>query len=264
MNPEQPELLIPDATPAAGPGPVVTLPPAVAAVMTPMELLSIAIQKGADLAQMEKLMDLQERWERNEARKAFYAALAAFKAAPPTITKNKTVDFSTSKGRTTYDHATLDEVALKIGAALAPHGLSFRWEPSQAQGRIRVTCYLQHVLGHTESVFLEGPADDSGNKNAIQQVGSTVTYLQRYTLLSITGMAVQDQDDDGRGSSDPAAPAQLQELLDAITEAKDIPSLSAAFNAAYKVAEASGSESAKRDVMDAKNVRQAQLKGASR
>src|SRR5207245_959863 len=37
------------------------------------------------------------------------------------------------------------------------------------------------------------------SKNAVQAVGSTVSYLQRYTLLAGTGMAAADQDDDGRG-----------------------------------------------------------------
>ena len=41
--------------------------------------------------------------------------------------------------------------------------------------------------------------DDTGKKNSIQQVASTVTYLERYTFLSITGLAVEDQiDDDGQ------------------------------------------------------------------
>lgn len=39
--------------------------------------------------------------------------------------------------------------------------------------------------------------DNSGSKNAIQAVGSTVTYLQRYTLLAATGLAAAGQDDDG-------------------------------------------------------------------
>ncbi len=108
--------------------------PAASPAATPMMLLQIAMDQGADLDRLERLMQMQERWEQNEARKAFTMALAAFKANPPVITKNKTVDFNTPKGRTTYDHATLDEVALKIGAALAPHGLSFRWAVEQKEG----------------------------------------------------------------------------------------------------------------------------------
>lgn len=168
-----------------------------ATAITPMGMLQIAVQQGADLDKLTKLMDLQERWEANESRKAFVSAMSAFKANPPDIFKNKHVSFTTQKGKTEYDHATLDQVSLAIGTALSQHGLSHRWVTDQADGRIKVTCILTHSMGHSESVSLQSSADDSGGKNSIQAIGSAVTYLQRYTLLAATGMAVQDQDDDG-------------------------------------------------------------------
>lgn len=164
--------------------------------ITPMGMLQIAVQQGADLDKLEKLMQLQERWESNEARKAFVSAMSSFKANPPEIFKNKHVKF----GNTEYDHATLDNVSIAIGESLSKHGLSHRWETSQTEGKIKVTCVITHNLGHSEEVALESTADTSGAKNSIQAIGSTVTYLQRYTLLAATGMAVQDQDDDGKGS----------------------------------------------------------------
>ena len=42
-----------------------------AQAVTPMQMLQIAVEQGADLDRLEKLMDMQERWEANEARKAF-------------------------------------------------------------------------------------------------------------------------------------------------------------------------------------------------
>ena len=96
------------------------------AAVTPMAMLQMAIERGADVAMLERLMALQERWEANEARKAFIAALSAFKADPPTVVKNKSVAFGQGDRRTAYDHATLDQVASVIGAALAAHGLAHR------------------------------------------------------------------------------------------------------------------------------------------
>jgi hypothetical protein len=171
-----------------------------AAAITPMAMIQIAVQQGADIEKLTKLMDLQERYEANEARKAFVSAMSAFKANPPDIFKNKHVSFTTQKGKTEYDHATLDQVSMAIGTALSRHGLSHRWVTDQSDGRIKVTCIITHSLGHSESVSLQSSADDSGGKNSIQAIGSAVTYLQRYTLLAATGMAVQDQDDDAKGS----------------------------------------------------------------
>lgn len=171
--------------------------------VTPMRLLEIATQQNADVDKLGVLMELQLKWEANEARKAFVTALNTFKANAPKISKNKAVDFTSQKGRTHYRHATLDNVSEVIGAALAEVGISHRWETEQLDGgMIRVTCILTHAMGHSEKVWLQAGRDESGNKNNIQAVGSTVTYLQRYTLLAATGMAVQDQDDDGAGGKD--------------------------------------------------------------
>lgn len=192
------------------------------AATTPAAMIALAIDRGADVATLERLMALQERWEAAEARKAFVAALAKFKAAPPAIAKNKHVRFVNKTGTVTeYDHATLDQVASVIGAALSLHGLSHRWETEQGDGgRIRVTCILQHVMGHAERVTLQASPDESGGKNNIQAVGSTVSYLQRYTLLAATGLAASDQDDDAGGMApgEMISAAEKQELVDLLRE----------------------------------------------
>lgn len=167
------------------------------AAVTPAQMLQIAVERGADLDKLEKLMQLQERWEANEARKSFVAALNAFKSSPPTISKNKHVTYGEGSKKTEYDHATLDNVVNVIAPALSSHGLTHRWSTDQGEGGIAVTCTLTHAQGHSESVTLRAPADQSGGKNNIQAIASTVTYLQRYTLLSITGLAVQGMDTDG-------------------------------------------------------------------
>jgi hypothetical protein len=85
---------------------------------------------------------------------------------------------------------------------------------------IRVTCVLQHVLGHGERVTLQAAPDQSGNKNHIQAVGSTVTYLERYTLLASTGLAAKDQDDDAEagGAGAMISAQEIQRLADMLRE----------------------------------------------
>lgn len=168
---------------------------AVAPSATPADLLRIAVENGADLDRLEKLMALQERWEANEARKAYVAAMTAFKAEPLTIIKGKKVEYT----GTSYMHAELSDVTGVICPALARHQLSHRWDVAQDADRITVDCVITHVLGHSEKVTMQAMPDNSGKKNAIQQVASTITYLQRYTLLAATGVATKGQDDDGQG-----------------------------------------------------------------
>lgn len=170
----------------------------VAVAQNPLAMVADAVQRGTDPATIKALMDLAERFEANEARKAYVTALNAFKNNPPEIFKNKSVAFG--QGKTSYKHASLDQVSGVIGAALAKVGISHRWDTEQLEGGvIRVTCVLTHSLGHSERTPLQATPDNSGSKNSIQAVGSTVSYLSRYTLLAATGMAVNDgTDDDGR------------------------------------------------------------------
>ena len=205
-------------------------PAAPSGAVTPMDMLKMAVSQGADLAKLEQLMALQERYEANEARKAFYKALSAFKAEGITVGKDSRVTYKTDKGVTDYKHASLGNICNIIGPALSRHGLSYRWDTVQAEARIKITCVLSHELGHSEKVSLEGGADSSGGKNNIQAVGSTVSYLERYTLLAITGTATEQQeDDDGLGSEsevggkmDESLLADYLSAIEAATSKKDI------------------------------------------
>jgi hypothetical protein len=175
----------------------------VAEVMTPNQMLQFAIENKADIAVLEKLMDLRQRWETAEAKKAFTKALTAFKANAPEIMKNKKAGFDSRRTGDTvsYEYATLDAVCAAIAPALSEHGLSHTWETEQSAAGIKVTCILTHKLGHSERVSLMAAPDTSGMKNSIQAIGSTVSYLQRYTLLAATGLAARDMDDDARAAT---------------------------------------------------------------
>lgn len=184
----------------------------------PSDLLRLALSQGAGVDQLERLMGLQERYEAMEAKKAYVVAMAAFKANPPRISKDRHVSFQTSKGQTEYDHASLANVTESINSALSLNGLSASWKTAQIEKSITVTCCITHVLGHQECTSLSAFGDDSGGKNSIQGIGSTVSYLSRYTLLALTGLATHDQDTDGANPKDPEVPeekitvAQINEL----------------------------------------------------
>ena len=173
-----------------------------------------------DAAGMATLLDAQLKYEANEARKAYAAAMAAFKEDPPQIIKDRTVGYQAKGGTVGYSHASLGNVTLCINKALSAHGLTASWETGQVDGKVRVTCHITHVLGHRESTFLDAAPDGSGSKNPIQAIGSTVTYLQRYTLLALTGLATYDQDDDGKGSGEgpPAVRQPTDEEWEVIAE----------------------------------------------
>jgi hypothetical protein len=186
-------------------GPIVRVPQktVVSATPTPADLVRHAMDSGADLDRLERLMDMQMKWEANEARKAYHLAMADFKRNPPTIYKDKHVEFRTDKGVTAYDHATLGNVVERVVAALAEHGFSHRWVPNRGEGGlISITCVITHKLGHSEETTLEAGLDQSGGKNNIQAMISTKSYLERHSLLAAVGLATRDTPgDDGRGAA---------------------------------------------------------------
>lgn len=161
--------------------------------VTPMDMLNRAVESGAGLEMVEKLMNLQERWETGQARKAFDRAIAAAKAKITPIQRN-------AKGHNDKRYADFAAIAKVVDPILSKHGLSYRFRTAQGE-RISVTCILSHEDGHSEETTLSGPADASGSKNAIQAIGSTLTYLQRYSLVQMLGLAASN-DDDGKAAAD--------------------------------------------------------------
>ena len=171
--------------------------------ITPMEMLDRAVTSGASIDTLTKLMDLQERWEKNQARKLFDEAIAAAKAEISPIVRNAT-------GHNDKKYADFAAIARAVDPVITKHGLSYRFRTQQSD-RIHVTCVLSHKAGHSEETTLAGPPDASGSKNAIQAIGSTLTYLQRYSLTQALGLAATN-DDDGATATGVITDEQREQL----------------------------------------------------
>ncbi|MBV2182050.1 MAG: ERF family protein [Castellaniella sp.] len=169
---------------------------------SPMALAIAALQSGMSPEQIGQMMDLQDRYNATQAKKAYDEAFAAFKAEAVKIIKGRAVADGPLKGKS---YAELHDVVNAVTPALSKHGLSSSWKLTKDdKDWMEVTCYLRHVGGHQESVSMGGPPDTGGAKNAIQARASTKTYLERYTLKAITGLSEQNDDTDGNvaGSTD--------------------------------------------------------------
>ena len=176
---------------------------------------------NVDVDKFERLMAMKERIEAQSAAREFNAAVSAAKGQIPPIFKNKVVDFTSQKGRTSYRHEDFAEIARVVDPVLSAHGLSYRYRSQQSGGKLSVTCILCHASGHFEETTMEIGEDHTGNKNAIQAVGSAATYLQRYTLKLALGLSAS-ADDDGKAaaSTKPCVTSDqagtLQELIESV------------------------------------------------
>lgn len=192
--------------------------PWVPATVTPYDMVTQAVSNGASVEVVGRLLDLHERWEANRARKAFDAAMSDAKAEIGPIHKNRSVGYESKKSdsRTSYKHEDLAEIARTIDPVLSKHGLSYRYQTTQEGPAVRVTCIVAHRDGHSEQNSLSAGNDTSGSKNSIQAIGSTITYLQRYTLKAALGLAASN-DDDGRKAEQTVEEAKV--VSDAQAEA---------------------------------------------
>ncbi len=197
--------------------------------VTPMDLISRAQESNASIEQMQQLFDLQLRYEANEARKAYNEAMSCFREKAPAIAKTRTGH--------NIKYAGLSESIEAIQPLLSQFGLSHQWKTKQDGPLISVECTVTHRLGHSESTSLSAAPDTSGSKNAIQAIGSTVSYLERYTLYAILGLSSREMDDDGKGAGGGAEVELITEaqVMDLISLAREVGADLKKFCTFYKV-----------------------------
>lgn len=198
--------------------------------VTPMDLISRAQASNASIEQMQQLFELQLRYEANEARKAYNDAMANFREKAPAIARTRTGH--------NIKYAGLSESLDIIQPLLSQFGLSHQWKTKQDGNMITVECTVTHRQGHSESTSLSSAPDTSGSKNAIQAIGSTVSYLSRYTLFAILGLSSREMDDNGDsagGKKDEVPRISERQYLDLLALIADVGADEKKFNVYYKI-----------------------------
>ena len=213
-------------------GEVVTRSLAPRADPAPLSLIHAALEKGVtDPTYLQKLLDLQERWEDRQAQGEYNRCLNAAQAEMPAIYKDGENRFNKTR------YATLEGVLRAVQPVYLRHGftLSFGQEPmDNRDGMLRVYVDVSHVAGHTRRYYGDFPIDSGGmkggdNKTAIQAVGSAFSYARRYLMGLVFNLVFTNEDNDGQpvGGQQPAAARQAKAdpSADCITPAQASPLL---------------------------------------
>jgi len=187
----------------------------VATSSSPAELLRLAVQNNADVDKLEKLMALQERWEANQARKAFVLAMAAFQKQCPAIENTKEVN--DRNGKLLYKHAPLCDIIPITGPIESELGFSHRFDTEPIDGGgAKVCCIVTHKEGHSERTTVNIPPTKGMNTNASQDHGIAITYGEKYSYRAAFGIVTGIEDVDGHTPEATITPAQVTELRKAI------------------------------------------------
>ena len=154
------------------------------------------LAQGPDPGTLRELLAVQREWEADEAKKLFTAAMLALKAdLPPVLIRDKPV--KDRQGNLMYRHTTLAAAMETVDGPLQKHGFTVSWKPQSTLQSVTVVCKLKHLAGHVEETEMTAPPDKGMNRNPVQAIGSTVTYLSRYTLLAMLGIATADMVEPG-------------------------------------------------------------------
>ena len=152
------------------------------------------------------------------------AALAAAQGEFPPIAKGKTASVRMSEakggGSYSYSYADLADVLAAVRPVLARYGLAVvQRTKREANGNVVLVTELAHVGGAVivSELDLEGKAAASP-----QQFGATLTYLRRYELVTLLGIAAEEDTDAQHVDTTPqsnrapawAAPANARGLED--------------------------------------------------
>ena len=184
--------------------------------VTPMVLLKNALDKGLDIDKLERLFELQERYEKQEAAKAYAAALTEFQAAMPIVHKRRTAkEDGNFKG---YAYASYDDVWIVAGPICGRLGIvvKFDTEPDKFDTEViakdgqrtpvkmnamKCTCTIRVGI-HTETTTLSLPVPQIRAANDTQRSGGALSYLRRYTLCAALNIVCSDEDNDAHGLLD--------------------------------------------------------------
>lgn len=110
-------------------------------------------------------------------------------------------------------YAPLDKILNETRQLLTRHGLVLLQDTgADEDGRVVITTTLLHESGgwiQTSPLIVKPTARKASATP--QEMGSAITYARRYQLMSLLGIAGEDEDDDGERASHPRALQQGRE-----------------------------------------------------
>lgn len=146
---------------------------------------------SVDIDRMERLFKMHEQAEARRAKTSYLSAFADLQAELPAAVR-------AGKGHNQKAYARYEDLIEALRPHLKTHGFSISHRVDTTGERITVTGILGHRDGHFEETQFSAPPDKSGNKVEIHAIASTISYGKRYVTLTLTGIATEGEDDDGK------------------------------------------------------------------
>jgi len=167
-----------------------------------------------------------ETYARSEGFTKITAALVAAQSSFPAVPMRGQANVKTRSGSGySYRYATLHDLLDAVRPHLNANGIWLS-QPLAFGVTVQATTLLQHTSGEWVSVTVSAPVDsEDGRMKAVQGMASVSTYLRRYGLTALLGIAADEDTDanDGGETSRRARSAQQavapnEELISAVKD----------------------------------------------
>ncbi len=182
-------------------------------------LQRMASDPATDVVKMQAMFAMQMEAMRYSAEVEFNAAMARLQPLLPAIVKTKE---NTNTHAKYAEYHNLVKVVRPLASAEG-FSWSFNTEPmlsGQTAGML-VSGELMHSLGHKKQFKIWVPNDTGPGRSAVQAIGSSMTYAERYLVKAMFGLVEIGADDDGNGGKyDPLTRDHVDDLTTLIRDAK--------------------------------------------
>jgi len=159
------------------------------AVQSGERLIALALESGADVDKLEKLIELKNREEERDARLRFDEKF--------TLMQSEFTAAHRDRQGYGYTYAPIETLQKHYNPVITAHGFSYRWreEAIDAGGKRCVMRISGH--GHSEeNSFDIPPLTNNKQMNDVQAAGAMSTYGRRYTFIAGFGIIIDNEDDD--------------------------------------------------------------------
>lgn len=213
---------------------VPTAAPQMSKIPEPSDMASTIVRLASmaelDPEKLRALIDMHERADAKMSRQQFNESFAKMQGELPVIAKSGEIKVH-DKVRSKFSR--WPDIQRVVTPILRQNGFSLSFENTfPAPGLIEVKAVLRHSGGHETSNSFRCKADDSGQKNDIQAMGSGQSYAMRYATIGLLNLQCDDvsmRDNDGATAERPEPPKGYDKLLLDLADAADAGELSVAW-----------------------------------
>ncbi len=170
--------------------------------INPEILIQKAIENGSAIDIVERLLDMRDRINKEQAEKDFRQAMADFQGECPVVVKSSSV-LNKDEESVRYKYAPLDAIVKTVQPFIKKNGLSYDIDTEQSDKGITVIIRVYHINGHSKDTRFTVPIDEKSFMNLPQKWASAQTFAKRYAFCNAFGILTGDKDDDGIGAGDP-------------------------------------------------------------